>query len=70
MEIRNEEGDVVPCYWFSPQDDKVLRSLHHEPSELVAEHALNFVGLFDADRESDRVDGWLDGAKGRAGEQV
>ena len=40
--------------------DKVLRALHHEARELVAEDALDLVRLLDLDADPHRVNGWLD----------
>jgi hypothetical protein len=41
-------------------DDKLLRALHQESREFMAEYLLDLVGLFDLDRHPDRVDRRLD----------
>lgn len=47
-------------HWFPAQHDEVLCSLHHEPSELVAQNSLYFIRLLNFDTQSDRIHRWLD----------
>jgi hypothetical protein len=43
-------------YRFPAQYNKVLRTLHHKTSELVAKNAFNFVCLLNLDTDSYRID--------------
>lgn len=60
VEVGDEEAYVVALHWFSPQDEEVLRSHHHEAHEFMAQDLLNLVCLLDSNADSDRVDGALD----------
>ena len=55
-------GDPVVVYlhWLPPKDDEVLRTLHHESGEFVAQNTLDLVRLLDFDTHSDRINGRLD----------
>jgi hypothetical protein len=44
---------------FAAEDNEVLRALHHEAGELVAQDALNLICLLDFDAKTDGVDGGL-----------
>ena len=59
MEVGDEKADVVALNLLPPEDHEVLGPPHHEPHELVTQQLLDVVGLFDGDRNSDRVDAWL-----------
>ena len=59
MKVCDEKADVVALNLLPPQDDKVLRTAHHEPHELVAEQLLHVVCLLDCDRDTHRVDARL-----------
>lgn len=43
-------------YRLPPQNNKSLRSLHKEASEFVRQDALDLIGLFNLDRETNAVD--------------
>ena len=45
-----------------PHDNKLVRTLHKEAGELVAENLLDLIGLFDHDAHPHRVHGWLNSA--------
>jgi hypothetical protein len=58
--VRYQKTDVISLDCFPPQNEKALRSLRQKSGEFVDENLFDFVCLFDADRDTNRVDGWLD----------
>jgi len=55
---------VVKTYLcgLASHDDELLCTLHQEAGKLVAQNFFDFVGLFNFNGHSDRVNGWLDQA--------
>ena len=52
VEVRDEKADIVTLNLLSPQDDKVLRSSHHESHEHLAEQGVDIVQLLDGNGHS------------------
>ena len=60
VEIGYEEADVVAFHGFSPQNKEMLRALHHEPHELLAQNLLDLIGLLHRNADADGVNGSFD----------
>lgn len=60
VEVGDEEAYVVALDGLAAQYDERLGASHHEPGELVAQYALNLVGLLHGDAHAHRVNGRLD----------
>ena len=52
VKIGDKKADIVTLNLLSPQDDKVLRSSHHESHEHLAEEGVDIVQLLDGNGHS------------------
>lgn len=56
MHIGNQQANRVPINGFTPQNRKLLSSLHQNARELVNENGFQLVRLLDQDADADRVE--------------
>mmetsp|Transcript_32657 Transcript_32657/g.71852 ORF Transcript_32657/g.71852 Transcript_32657/m.71852 type:complete len:229 (-) Transcript_32657:115-801(-) len=61
--VGNQEADVVPCHGLPAHDYELLRPLHQEACELVAQDLLDLVRLLDLYRHAHGVYRGLDKAR-------
>lgn len=57
VEVGDEERDIVSLNGLTTQDDERLSALGQETHELLRQQLLQFIGLLDSNRDSQRVDG-------------
>ena len=56
MKIGNQETNVIAFNLFSPQNDEIFGTSHHESSEFVTKQLFNFICLFDCNWNSNTID--------------